>query len=488
MKRLSVLLRVFLLLPILVFGCGGGGSSDGKAGNDDSFKLLMGMLQFRILHNLQEDSCVARGDCFYSIEEEDQIAAWLAQIAADSDLAVLHWDRAVPWLAFDEDPPPGTSRIDFFDARIDARLLSWINAFADHFASLPYSYLAVTPLHGLRNKLERCRIDEDLEVEITDDCPDVGPGTVIDFQYDPGTGPIMASFDLERSYRNFVLYLYDKLRPDYFAIMIEVNMYKDFCPARWSGLVDLYRNIYDTVRAEVDSQTKVFATVTFQNLLGYDIEQCYGPLAFEACIGPPGPPNYLDPDPLTCYPLDLSAITDLDQGDRLEILALSFYPDNLLMAVSQKNNLLYAYAEDWDETSDCLMRAQLPPFLDPVSALDRFNWSKPVAVAELGARSCRTLQFVDDGPNRFIIQPQGDLTSQAFWLDHFLESARQRKFEFYVQVFRDDYLPIGLWAERQGVLPEDLYNVNNIFPCMGLYDDNGRTKDPITDIWQDALP
>ena len=102
MKRLSVFLWVFLILPISVFGCGGGGGS-GNDGNDEPLKPLMGMLQFRILHNLQDDSCVARGDCFYTIEEEDQTAAWLAQIAADSDLAVLHWDRAVPWLAFDAD-------------------------------------------------------------------------------------------------------------------------------------------------------------------------------------------------------------------------------------------------------------------------------------------------------------------------------------------------------------------------------------------------
>ena len=487
MKRLNVPAWIFLLLLIFVLSCssGGGGGSDGA---DNPYELLMGILQFRIRHNLQDDSCVALNDCFYSIEEEDQIASWLAQIAVDSDLAVLHWDRAVPWLAFDADPPWGTNRTQFFDARIDDTLRSWINAFAAHFASLPYSYLAVTPLHGLRDKLERCRINEDLEVEITDACPDAGPGTVIQFQYDPGSGPVSASFNLERSYRNFVLYLYDKLRPDYFAIMIEVNMYKAFCPAKWSGLVDLYRSIYDTVRAGVDPRTKVFATVVFQDLLDYEVERCYGALAFEACVGAPGPPAYPDPDPLTCFPLDLSAITDLDQGGRLEILALSFYPDSLLMAVSGIDNLLYAYAEDWDEISDCLTRAQLPPFLDPIAALDRFGWSKPVAIAELGARSCRTLQFVDDGINRFIIQPPGDYTSQAFWLDHFLESARQRRFEFYVQVYRDDYYPIGLWAERQGVLPEDLYNVNNIFPCMGLYDDSGQPKPGITEIWKNALP
>ncbi len=62
-------------------------------------------------------------------------------------------------------------------------------------------------------------------------CPDVDPGTVIQFQYDPGTGPIMASFDLERSYRNFVLYLYDKLRPDYFAIMAALDRFNWSKPA-----------------------------------------------------------------------------------------------------------------------------------------------------------------------------------------------------------------------------------------------------------------
>jgi hypothetical protein len=407
---------------------------------------------------------------------------------ADPNLAVLHWDRAVPWLVFDEDPPAGTGRTEFFDARIDAKLRSWINAFAAHFASLPYSYLAVGPLHGLRDKLERCRINADLEVEVTDICPDVGPGTIIQFQYNPGTGPVTASFDLERSYRNFVLYLYEKLRPDYLAIMIETNIYKTLCPTKWSGLVNLYRSIYDSVRVTVSPRTKVFATVTYQDFLDYEVEQCFGPLAYEPCVGAPSPPGYPDPDPITCYPLDLSAITDLDAGGRLEILALSFYPDSLLMAVSQNNNLLYAYPEDWDEISDCETRAPLPPFLDPVAALDRFNWNKPVAIAELGARSCRTFQFIDDGINRFIIRPPGDPTTQAFWLDHFLESARLREFEFYVQVFRDDYDPIGPWVERLGVLPEDLYNVNNIFPCMGLYDINGRDKDGITDLWQNALP
>lgn len=87
--------------------------------------------------------------------------------------------------------------------------------------------------------------------------------------------------------------------------------------------------------------------------------------------------NYIYPDPLTCFPLDLSAITDLDQDGRLEILALSFYPDSLLMVVSETDNLLYAYAENRDGISDCATRAPLPHFLDAVTAMGRFNWNKP---------------------------------------------------------------------------------------------------------------
>jgi hypothetical protein len=33
-----------------------------------------------------------------------------------------------------------------------------------------------------------------------------------------------------------------------------------------------------------------------------------------------------------------------------------------------------------------------------------------------------------------------------------------------------------------------IQDINNIFPCMGLYDDKGQVKDGITAIWHDALP
>lgn len=463
---------------------------DGTDGGDVTgiTRPYLGILQFHILHNLFDDSCVQRDDCSLSIENEDDTANWLSSFRGVSNLAVLHWDRTIPWLAFDEDPPQGTDRIAFYDGRIDAKLLAWIEAFADHFDRMPYGYLAVTPLSGARDNLSPCRVDADTDdVPVAEACPPSGPGTVIQFEYDPGTGPVTASFDVERSYTNFALYLYDKLQPDYFAINIEMNMFKEFCPGQWSGMVDLYHSVYDTVRPHVEPGVKVFTTLTFKDLLEYEIEACHGPLKFETCTGAPSPPDYPDPDPEVCYPLDLSAVNDLDRGDRLEILALSFYPDSLLMATGD-DTVLRVYPEDWDEVSDCIMRTQATPFCDPFAALDRFGWQKPVAVAELGARSCPSLAFTSDGTNTMIMQPPGDNRSQAFWLDHALQTAKEKNFEFYVQVFLRDYPPLGLWTTRPGPFDQFTYSIFNSFPCMGIYDQDGNTKDQVTDVWLDALP
>ncbi len=474
---------------------GGDAVPDGSDGAPDAGdqatpppKPYLGVLQFDIRHNLEDDSCVARGDCNLTIENQDDTAGWLARFREVSNLAVLHWDRTVPWLVFDQDPPQGTSRLDFYDSRLDPELLAWIDAFRDHFLQMPRKYLSVTPLDGSRTRLSPGRVDPDTdEVETSGVCPLLGPGMVIEFEYDPGTGPVTASFDLERSYRNFTMYLYDKLQPDYLAIMIEVNMFKEACPGQWSQLVQLYRSVYDAVRAEVDPEVQVFATLTFQELLKYQEEACVGQLAVEDCSGEPTPPGYPDPDPETCFPLDLTAIQDLDQGDRLEILALSFYPDALMMAVGE-DNLVYFYPEDWDGVSDCIMRVHSIPFCDPFAALDRFGWQKPVAVAELGARSCRTFGFIDDGSSLLIVKPIGDSTSQAFWLDHSLETAEQRGFEFYVQVFLRDYPPLGLWTVQSGPFDPWTYNAFNAFPCMGIQDEAGGSKGTVTDIWMNHLP
>lgn len=482
MSRFSKAPFGFLLLILLMASCNGGGTNPDDNQADSGLK--MGLLQFRVQHDLEDDACLP-DQCHLTMEEEVDTAVWLNHLADLSNMAVLHWDRAIPWLAFDEDVPQGISRIDFYEGRIDVRLRNWINAFEAHFNRMPKGYLAVGLLNGWRNGLQPYRVDETLTAEVTGACPVLSPGTQIQFTYDPGSGPVTASFDLERSYTNFVMYLYDKLQPDYLALMVEANLFKEMadpCPANWDGLVQLYRNIYDSVRPQVDSGTKIFATLTLKELLDYDTEACHGPLAFETCTGDPTPPAYDLPISDTCYPLDLSAIGDLDQGNRLEILALSFYPDSLLMDVAD-DHLMRLYPEDWDGSGDCIMQAPLYPYLNPAEALDRFNWDKPIAIAELGARSNSTTRFMGG----YLVQFPADLTSQAFWLAHFISTAQERRFEFYVQSFSDDYDAIGPWTVNDGILDADTYSLFNSFAYMGLYDTQGAPKAEVTETWMNAL-
>lgn len=355
MKRLASSIICSLLPSLIIVGCGGSGDSGG-GGNSD-LGLRMGILQFITKHNLQDNTCLP-DNCYLTLEEEEDTGTWLDQLESISNMAVLHWDRAIPWLVFDENPPPGVSRSDFYDGRIDDVLRSWINTFADHFKRMASGYLAVSILNGQRDGLQPCRLDEHQMVEVTGACPVLAPGTQIEFQYDPGSGPMTASFDLERSYANFVMYLYDKLQPDYLALMVEVNWFKEMpapCPANWDGLVQLYHHLYDTVRPEVDPLTKVFATLTYKELLG------------------------------------------------------------------------------------------------------------------------------------FLYLPPADFTSQSFWVNHFLEGARDRAFEFYVQPYSNDYEPIGAWTVNMGVLDADLYSLLNSFVHMGIYDAQGSPKAGVTETWLDFL-
>lgn len=485
MRRLILVTYGFLFLWMIIFGCGGSSDSPGDGDTDTETGLLMGILQFRGQHNLQDDSCLP-DQCNLTFEEQTDTAAWLDDIASFSNMAVFHWDRPIPWLAFDENPPQGVSRIDFFDGRIDDQLRNWIDAFVIQFQRMPKGYVAVSLLNADRNGVQQYRVDETLIADVTDACPTLSPGTQIDFTYDPGSGAVNASFDLERSYTNLLMYLYDKLQPDYLALMVEVNLYKEDsapCAANWDGLVQLYRQIYDSVRTEVNSATKVFATLTLQHLLAYDLNAAPGPLVYEPCTGNPTPPAYAAPSPEATYPLDLSAINDLDQGNRLEILALSFYPDAMLMDVAE-DNLVKLYPEDWDGSSECYARAQALPYVDPTEALERFNWTKPMAIAELGARSDRTIQFRQG----YIVRPPADLTSQVFWLDLFLSAAQEKPFEFYIQPFLDDYDAIGTWTVALSVLDAPTYSLFNNFAYMGLHDAQGAPKAGVTDLWMNALP
>jgi len=450
---------------------------------------LLGLLQFHVTHNLADDFCTHVGTCSMSIEEAEDTADWLDAIRSDSNLAVLHWDRPIPYLAFKEPPPEGVDRVSFHETMLDQEILDWLNAFSVHFAQVDKGCLAVSLL-GMRDRLQELRVSPDQDLAITGSCPVVNSDVTIYLDYKGPGEPLEASFHLKSTYLNFILYLYDKLSPDYVALLVEANLFKEFCPEQWPGLASLYLSLYDSVRAVVDTRVKLFATLTFTHLLSYDVEKCHGSLPWEPCDGSAPSDGYpvQEPDQEHCFPLDLSPIEDLDQGDRLDMLALSFYPDALLMAPPGINGMqVEVFDTDWDGSQECNFRVDYAPFADPFRQLDRFGWTKPVAIAEWSARSCPTLSWRVNGPNEALARLGGNPESSAFWMGRGLDGVREGDFEFVVWSFLRDYDVLGPWLVEQEIMPPDTFSLLNAWPCSGVRDKDGGTKPGITDLWLEHL-
>ena len=438
-----------------------------------------GILQFKTEHNLATPACLATGSCFLSLEELDDPAGWLAEIRRVSDLAVLHWDRAVPWLVFDSDPPAGVDRVAWYDARLDAPTVAWIDAFAAHFAAMDSGYLAVSLLDGERDRLSALHLAAGSERRFTTRCPDFSPGAQVTI--DPGSGP--RTFDLARSYRNFVLYLARKLGPDYLALMVEANLIEQTCPERAAGLYALYRWLHDQVEAELGTGPLLFATLSLPPLLAYDHDACYPGHSFTPCAGPPALPPPPPQSTEACYSIHRSAIDALALGGRLDLLALSFYPDSLEMrSVPGEDPALRAYlVPAWNAGGQCYAARAFAEPIDPLAAIDRLGWNGPIAISEISARSCATPLYVDvpaggGGTTPMVFEAPGSPASQAAWIARTYQTAIARDYVFYVHSFLRDYPPIGTWIAEQGILPPSIQALFNTWPCSGLQDPSGAWK------------
>ena len=438
-----------------------------------------GILQFKVEHTLETAACLTSGTCTLSFEEFDDTAAWLAEIRANSDLAVFHWDRGIPWLTFDVDPPTGIDRVAFYESQLDPPTLAWIDAFAIHFEAMGRGYLSVSILSGERNRLAALHLGLEDQQDFPTSCPSFAPGTQV--SVDLGSGPI--SFDLERSYRNFLLYLATKLTPDYLAIMVEANSIEKDCPTRADGLYALYRSVHDDLEAEIGQEVLLFATLAYLPLLEYERQTCFPTSSFVPCGTPPGAPAS-NAGAEQCYPTNSSAIDALNLGGRLDLLALSFYPDSLEMnPVPDERAETSAYSlSDWDAGSQCTATLYWADPLDPMAALDRLGWTGPVAIAETSARSCVSpLRFDlvapgDMTPAPMVFELAGSPASQAAWVSQTYQAAIDRGFIFYLHSFLRDYPPVGPWTVEQGVLPLEVQQLFNIWPCSGLQDANGQWK------------
>jgi hypothetical protein len=450
-----------------------------------------GILQFHVTHNLQTPDCRATMDCNLDFEEKDDVPGWLSVIAEDSEVAILHWDRAIPWLVFDADPPMGANPVAHYDPQLDAGTLAYLDAFAAHFSSMDLGFLAVSILSGERSQIAPLLLGDGTALDIPGVCPEIASGVQVTVS--PGGAPQV--FDLERSYRNFLLYLIAKLGPDYIALMVEANLFTEFCPGRADAFYALYRSLYDSVRAAVGPDPMLFATLSYLHLLAYDPIACFGGQNFVSCkSGRPPAPTPISSE--ACYPTDRSAIDALEQGDRLDLLALSFYPDALEMkppGAKRIEGRLHRAADylagDTVILGGCLAYATWPDMMDPFAALDRLGWTGPVAIAETSARSCTsTLWYEDPGFGPLIVWAPGSSSAQEAWLEHLQDWSREKDMEFFAYSFLKDYTPLGPWLVDIDVMTPTIFSLFQTWTCSGLYDEDGRSKGRVTRAWRNAEP
>jgi hypothetical protein len=302
------------------------------------------------------------------------------------------------------------------------------------------------------------------------------------------TGPDGDSqtIDYEHAYTNFLLYLYEKLEPEEVALFVEANLFKKHCPNRWEGFVDLYHSIYDTVRNEVGPSARLFTSLTYLDLLNYDLDRCTGGAQVESCDGPVGTPSYGDLDPQRCYQVDASPIEALNEGGRLDVLALSAYPDGLLMAVPDGPRAVEFHPPTSSGREDCQQRLIMPPVVDPWAQLDRFNWDKPIAISETSSRSCPVWNWFDNPDGEGLLRIPGSPKTQRYWLDRALTVAKDHPMEFIVQSLYEDYRPVGR-TFLQNVDNPLAYNAINLWPCSGLYARDGAPKTKVLSRWRDAV-
>lgn len=424
-----------------------------------------GLLQLSIEHNLEDDACLADGSCELRTEHTDDVDAWIGSLRQDAEVPVLHWDRGVPWSVFAEPPSDGADALTFYEDRMDPSMLAWIDAYAGWFEEAGAGFLAVSLLAGTRDSLAPELLADGTLVELAGRCPDLGPE-------DTFTSADGTPFELGPAWARFTGFLAEKLHPDQVALLVETNLFLEACPGQWGSLVDLYHDSYDASRAELGPEVTLFATLSLPPLLGYT-DGCGGELAYSACnVEPPAPPTV---DTEACFPGDATALDDLAEGDRMDLLALSLYPDGLGMALPGiEDARVRIWLEGTDPAGACDVQARLPAWVDPLAAVERLGWSGPVALAETSARSCPTWVSFDDGVTQAVVEMPGTSESQVAWVEEIF--AQPERFSFVNQSFERDYAPLGLWVVEEGVMDAGLYNIFNMWPCSGLRDEDGVGK------------
>ncbi|MBR58053.1 MAG: hypothetical protein CMH54_08520 [Myxococcales bacterium] len=431
-----------------------------------------GLLQLRVTHNMAEPGCVEQNNCGLDIEvSAAESAAWVEALSQHSNIPVLHWDRPMPWFAFSEDPVGDP--VQFYNARMPIELREYVDAYAAAF-SVGGGYLALTPLNGTRNAVKPQFVVGG-ESPVGAECDSMAPDQVFAVDLLGGLEP--QDMILGSTYLNFVRYMYTRLQPAYLALGIEVNLYEEGCvdhPGAFDDFATLYHWIYDALRAD-GVEIPIFATFTLVDIMGFDENDCQGPGDFAACGS--ARPDFSSLDPATCFPIHRSSVDALDEGDRLDILALSYYPDHLRSSV--EDDVLTLQSGDSNGDGPCVGVIHLADVPDPLDHLDLLGWDKPMVFAESGAHSCPVPLYFEPtvpGDDPLVLVLPGSPARQAHYMTTILDAATAHEMPFVVNAFLNDYPPLSPFVAREGIMPAPLVALFNTFSCMGIRDAEGNTK------------
>jgi hypothetical protein len=440
-----------------------------------------GFLQLRVENNATDDSCRQTNSCQIRANKDESVRQWLSRVREDSNLGVLHWNRPIPYEAFATSPEDEENITAFYDSKIPPALLDWIEAFQSHFRKQQETFLQVSALDGPRLRPAKQYVSRSQGAQIaSEECPKLNPNSSFEIETKDGEPE---TINFQDTYANFLKYLYQKLKPDNFALVVEANLYKKHCPNRWQGFVELYHETYEDLRDVTGSATRLFATFTYSDILGYDLQRCTGGLKSIGCGRAPGESPYPTRTPGECYHIDPTPIEDFNRGDHLDMLGLSLYPDGLLMRVPDGPKAFEVHSLDSEGPGDCQSKLVMPEVINPWKQLDRLDWDKPIAITETSSRSCTVWQwFENESGETGLFRLPASLTTQKFWLRKAVYAAKAHDMKFMVQSLYEDFPPIGRSFLQSFENPTS-FNAINLWACSGFYTRDNRQKQQLFEIW-----
>lgn len=348
-------------------------------------------------------------------------------IADDANMVTLHFDFfGIPWDEFASGAPLPAAWVAEMDAI--ASLVEQLD--------LPV-FLALTPLHGLRNKLGPAASGVDdlaLNHDFGAACEDIA--------LRPDAGAV------RDGYAAYVRHMVDRFEPVFLALSIEVNLYREQCPMAWPSMEGMLNAVREAEKARAPA-LPIFHTFHLETLwqASEQTDPCFGYST-------------------TCLDANMAALASL----QTDVMALSTYP----LVPASNNGQLPA---DW--FSAVADRTPLP------LAVAETGYQAASIQAELDAQSC-----FDALPT----SPQ----DQGVWMDRLLTEAESHDMPFVTWWSSRDLMPTSAsgscrcvddeepWCTFLAPLPAELRLLYQFFGSMGLREVGGTPRAALAP-WLEAV-